>query len=210
MRPGACASALALAASLAAAGCARQDMVISNVTHIDGIPFDQYDPAQYDPSADTVITVAAAPAPAPAAPVATAAPVVEPAAASAVVEEAGDDGNLLTSLLDLPLPNPLPPPAAGGISTVALVDGQQLEVELLDPATGNAPGPGTAAAVQVSPLGAEASSAALRAYGDACNVDQAAVQRWLGAGGRVTYRSQARSFVLWTQDCPGLAAYRRG
>lgn len=210
--------------SFALAGCGRKDVVIPNVTHINGIPIEQYDPNQFDPTQDNVFGVA--PTAAASAPGTAAVTTATAAQAAAPVPQAAAEPEPEPQ----PEPEPEPEPQTGGsapssdgsISGSTLVDGQPVAVSVLDPAataalasqagipTSSALGLAEAdSAIRITGIGGKDIVKAIRGYSRVCDVGFEQVIDWINKGGRVTEVSQSFDYLFWTDVCPRLAKYRR-
>lgn len=201
------------------AGCAKKDLVIPNVTHINGIPIEEYDPDQFDPKQDNVFSVA---------------PVTQAQAVPATTAAATSATTATAAQATAPAPDPAPEPepapesAAGAVSTSSsgnisvstLVEGQPVQVTVMDATTtasvaSQAGVPGSSAlgaveaesAIRVTGIGAKDIVRAIRGYSKICDIGYEEVVDWINRGGRVTEVSQSFDYLFWTDVCPGVAKY---
>lgn len=195
------------------ASCGKRDLVIPNVTHINGIPIGEYDPEEFDPKQDTVFSVASpVPVQASTVPV-TAVATAQAVSATPVPEPEVEPREEQSETVD-------GAPTAGNITASTLVDGQPVEVTLMDAATTasvasqtGVPGAGALGAteadtaIRVAGIGAKDILRAVRGYAKVCDIGYERVISWINGGGRVTEVSENFDYLFWTDVCPGLAKY---
>lgn len=264
--PGGRRTAAVMLAALALGACTKGTPAVyyPNVTHVNGVPVEEYKPKKSDRRKDIVLTVAtptsgavaqpstvtaqSAPttnAATPATPstsattaaVSTTASVASTAtsaattAASAATTATTTSATAATTAASgtsaaasalVPIAGVITPaviaasqlgPESGYLSAVTLVDGDKVEVAVVDADTATRIGlresdVTAAGATAVRVTGPNLSTdQSLRAYANVCKVRYEDMVRWSQQGGRIAQLQRPQGYVFYISVCPGLMQY---